>query len=446
MMFVLLALAACAHVNVPCEVTPDPTSPLVTHVAWDSGAPGTSTLSFQWDEEGGEGVVTDVTATAHSASIVGVPPLTEVAYSASTDDGKRAWRCEGTFRTPNLAVSTPKLLVTVDVPERQSPERYVVGSLYSATADPMFVFDRQGRYRWFLEDDEDHMVLMATPAVGGGVVNSRFGRPQGFVDGELVWRDLAGDAVTSIPLPGSHHVFRELPDGSILYLKLDIREAEVGGDTRTVIGDSVVERSPDGTERVLFTTWDHLELRDDVLTHPAFYPQGIDWVHGNALFYVEERDTILYSMAHVRTVVEFERSTGNVVRSFRGDANWMLEGPSYTVAEGEPFRHQHDAHFDEEGNLVVFATDSLGSNTGAHVYAIDESAQTLREIWRHVPEPALLNLVLGQVQELENGNRLVAFPYAGLLQEVTPDEDVVWEVRTPLGVMFMQTYLRDDLP
>lgn len=446
MSLLALLLSACTDHEVPCTSEVDAASPLVTRVAWASGVGGTSTLDFTWGEEAGEGAVIDESATQHVGSIVGVPPLTDVSYTAVTEADGKTWRCEGTFRTANLAVNTPAVLITVDEPDRRSSERFLVGAMYSSTADPMFVLDRQGRYRWFLEDDEDHMVLMATPALDGGLIHSRFGRPQGFVDGELIWRDLAGDRVESEPLPGSHHVFRELSDGSVLYLKLDIREALVAGEVRTVIGDSVIERSPDGVERVLFTTWDHLELRDQVIMHPVFYPQGIDWVHGNGLFYDEARGTILFSMAHIRTVVEFERGSGTVLRSFRGDIDWTLDGDDYTVAEGERFRHQHDPHYDEDGNLVVFATDDASSHSGAHVYAIDETTKTLREIWTHVPDPALQNIVLGQVQELANGNRLVAFPFVGVVQEVTPDEDIVWEARTPLGVAFMQVYLTDEIP
>jgi hypothetical protein len=446
MSLLALLLVACTDHVVPCETAVDASAPLVTRVSWDSDAEGTSSLAFAWAEDEGEGRVTDVSPTSHVASVVGIPPLTEVTFIATTTAGRRTWQCEGVFQTPNLGTEAPDVLVTVDVPERQSTERYLVGSILTGSRSDMVVLDRQGRLRWLLGDDEEHVVIMASPALGGGLLNTRHGRPQGFPDGELVWRDLAGDAVTSVSVAGSHHVFRELADGSVLYLKLDIRDAEVGGAVETVVGDSVVQRFPDGDEQVLFSTWDHLELRDEIASHVPFYPQGLDWVHGNGLFYVEATDTVLFSMADVRTVVEFERATGAVVRSFRGEDRWVIGGDDFTVAEGEPFRHQHDPHYDDDGNLVVFATDDGSSHTGARVYAVDEDTYELREVWSYVPDPAQLNWALGQVQELANGNRLIAFPMAGIVREVAPDGTVVWDLRTPLGTAFGQVYLRDELP
>ncbi len=443
--FCLLWLAACKDHEVACTVVADPAQPLVTHVTWDAGVAGASTLDFSWAEGSGAGRMTQV-GTANDAAIVGVPPLEDVAFEAVTRAGKQTWTCEGSTRTGNLPTETPTFLVTVDVPERRSPEGFLVGSLITGTDSPMFVVDREGRFRWIAGAAPDRLVVMAAPALDGGLIDVSFARLWALRDGALHRRDLVSDDTEPEPVPRIHHVFRELPDRSLLYLKLDVRDAMVGGVVQPVAGDSVVQRTPDGEDRVLFSTWDHLAIRDEIEDFQAFYPEGLDWVHGNALFYVESRDTVLYSMANVRTVVEFDRETGAVVRSFRGGDDWTLDGDDYTVASGERFRLQHDAHYDAAGNLVVFATNDVTANTGAHVYAIDDVNHTLSEVWSHVPDPPLRNWAIGQVQELSNGDRLIAFPVVGVLQEVTPDGEVVWEVHTPINVAFGQVYLRDDLP
>ena len=37
---------------------------------------------------------------------------------------------------------------------------------------------------------------------------------------------------------------------------------------------------------------------------------------------------------------------------------------------------------------------------------------------------------------LSNGNRLLAFGTSGIIREVTPQGEVVWELQSPLGTAF----------
>ena len=52
---------------------------------------------------------------------------------------------------------------------------------------------------------------------------------------------------------------------------------------------------------------------------------------------------------------------------------------------------------------------------------------------------------LGQFSRLENGNRLINYGSAGVLQEVTEDGEVVWEVYSPLGYWFGNGEMLDSL-
>jgi hypothetical protein len=82
-------------------------------------------------------------------------------------------------------------------------------------------------------------------------------------------------------------------------------------------------------------------------------------------------------------------------------------------------------------------TDPEARLTLALEYEVDDGAQLLREVWRHGDEgTAVLAQYQGGVTVLENGNRLVNFGSAGVLQEVTVEGDVVWELKGSTGAAF----------
>lgn len=448
MLPVLLMTLACGRERtIPCEVTPDADVAQAPHVRWTTPKSGSSWVSYTSEVEQGSTTPVD-DGTDHDVPLVGLPPLTQVAFTAYTATEGPTFRCDGQLRTGNLPVGAPDFTVTVNDPTRTSPEAFLFGSAISVTQYAQFALERDGRVRWLLLDDPAHYGVMSKPALGGGVVRNRFTREPWFREGELVWGPMVGEPTRheQATTVGSHHVFLELPDGNVVFIREDLRSGQLSDGPHSIVGDELMELAPDGTLRSIFSTWDHLELRDAITTFAQTWPEGLDWTHGNALDYDAERDTLLFSMANVRTVVEIDRASGELVRSFHGGDDWTLDGQGYGVASGEPFHHQHDAKWSAAGTLLMSATEEGTLASVALEYAVDDEAHTLTEIWRYKPEPAATNWALGQVQELANGNRLVATNYAGLVQEVTPDGTVVWEAHTPLNVVFGQVYLVDDLP
>jgi hypothetical protein len=448
-MLALLLLAACTgDRTVECTTAPDDRVPQAPHVTWETPRSGSSWVEYTWGGGEDASVPIDDDDVLHDVPIVGVPPLTDVSFTAITQAGRASWRCEGTVRTCNIPAETPEISVTVDDRARESSEPFLLGSVIDGDTSSQFAIDRAGVVRWLTVEDTLHFTMMSKPGRNGGIIANRFTREPWFRHGELHWGPLVGEdtRTETDATDGSHHVFLELPDGTVAFMRIDVRDAELSDGPHTIVGDEVVELAPDGTVRSLFSTWDHLEVRDELTTHQAYWPEGFDWTHGNSLFYVAERDSLLFSMANVATIVEIDRATGAVTRSYRGSADWTLAGDDYTVASGEPFRHQHDAHLSEAGTLLAYVTEADTDYTLAIEYAIDDDAKTLTEVWRHQPDPPVRNWALGQVQELANGNRLIASNFAGLVEEVTPDGTVVWEAHTPLNVVFGQVYLVDELP
>lgn len=404
-------------------------------------------MEFTWDG------TADTTApiedgTAHDVPLVGIPPLTDVTFTAFTTTDQRTFRCEGSTRTGNLPPGAPDLAVTVNDASRTSSERYLFGSAISLTQFAQMAIDREGRVRWLVLDDPDHYGIQSRPARAGGVVRNRFTREPFFREGELVWSPMVGEPTRTeeATTDGSHHVFLELPDGDVVFIRADVRQGQLSDGPHTIVGDELMELAPDGTLRSIFTTWDHIAVRDEITAFAQTWPEGLDWTHGNALDYDAERDTLLLSLANVRTTLEIDRATGALLRSFHGADDWTLDGDDYGVVSGTAFDHPHDPHWSAQGTLLMSAIEPDTYASVALEYALDEQAHTLTEVWRYKPLPAVVNWALGQVQELENGNRLVATSSVGLVQEVAPDGTVVWEVHTPLNVVFGQVYLVAELP
>ena len=52
----------------------------------------------------------------------------------------------------------------------------------------------------------------------------------------------------------AHHMFAQLPDGTMSYLTMDIREwtDPDTGEVLDLIGDAIVEISPDGEQEIIF--------------------------------------------------------------------------------------------------------------------------------------------------------------------------------------------------
>jgi hypothetical protein len=93
-----------------------------------------------------------------------------------------------------------------------------------------------------------------------------------------------------------------------------------------------------------------------------------------------------------------------------------------------PWQGQHDAHFLDNGHLLLF--DNLGSPQGARVLEYDPTTQGVP--WACAGEKGvpMVAPVKGGTQRLPNGNTLIIDPGKGLL-EVTQSQEVVWRYSLP---------------
>ena len=116
-----------------------------------------------------------------------------------------------------------------------------------------------------------------------------------------------------------------------------------------MVGDTIIELSPDGEERVAFTVWDAFSIEDSDSLDTAYYGGMVDWTHANSIFYSAERNTYLVSLGKLDTVVEVDRDTAEVIDIINGDTYTFLSGTT-------PFNYQHDAKWTDSGTLLMTTT------------------------------------------------------------------------------------------
>lgn len=216
-------------------------------------------------------------------------------------------------------------------------------------------------------------------------------------------RTYLDEVIEEIPMPGHHHAFVELPDGSLVW---GSRAARHGG------GEALVKKSPgEKGETVLWT------CADD-------WPEGHELgCRSNCVYYDEARDSFLYSFYTNESVVEVDHQTGTTLW-------WAGRTPGGYAFEnaGDQFFWQHGVSWTPEGTLLVSTHDADAQpNTNlAREFEVDHDARLLRTVWDY--DANGLAATNGDAWRLDNGNTLHTLGSASFVKEVDPDGEVVWHL------------------
>ena len=108
------------------------------------------------------------------------------------------------------------------------------------------------------------------------------------------------------------------------------------------------------------------------------------------------------------------------------------------VVTGSPWDFQHDANLTADGTLLLVSHEP--DATVAREYAL--TADGLSEVWS-LSGP--LSGFLGQARRLSGGNTMVNFGGKGLIREVTPSGQTVWQLEAELGSWFGNVVLLEDV-
>ncbi|MCK6529754.1 aryl-sulfate sulfotransferase [Myxococcota bacterium] len=440
-------------VTLEATATVSPEISTVATITWTTVAPGTSVVEFGPDEEYGYQTVDDGgLRTSHAVVLAGLSVNSTWHWRArSALDGEVHVSPDQTIQTGPAPSELPSLTVDPEDPSRTHPV-FTVTSFVGDEASHIVALGPDGRYVWWQLGAPDHLYARALLARNGrDIVFNVAGADREVDISEVVRMSLDKQTTVHTRTPFGHHDFVELPEGGIAYLALDCRE--VDGHDHPVCGEALVELEEgsqsedpvgDGAAVVIWSSWSEEEgipLDVDPHAEPEFYPQGVDWLHGNGLQLEEDLGSdgvYLYSSRNLSAVFAIDRATGQMLWQVGGEDSDFRVGPDSTAFLGQhaPDLLDSGTHlllFDNGAEEHLQATGGGLANSAAREYHLDADADPMKydEVWSFTYGG--YSLLLGDAVRLDNGNTHVSWGSMGVLNQISPEGDVVWQVNTPIG-------------
>ena len=306
-------------------------------------------------------------------------------------------------------------------------------------------------------------------------------------DNDLLWSFELNDEQHRL-----HHDIALTDDGTILMIVWELKTQEeaiqAGRDPALIAEgelwpDYVIEVDP-ATDEIVWEwhTWDHLiqdfdPTRDNygvVADNPwrvdvnwDTSDGAADWMHTNAIDYNADNDQVIISVPtfHEVWIIDKTTSTEQAATSFGGfggrggDLLYRWGNPAVYksgTAEDQTLFYQHDIHWVDDfldfsnpyfGRLAVFNNRVGADYSTANIFnpGFDMYKWTYPmngQVWgptgfdltiQH-PEPTMMySTGLSSIQVLPNGNFLICVGRFGYSFEITPDNEIVWEYKTPLN-------------
>ena len=307
-------------------------------------------------------------------------------------------------------------------------------------------------------------------------------------DNNLIWQfEMNNDSLRL------HHDFTVMPNGNIIAVAWELKTGEeaiqAGRDPEKMAQDKIwseyiFEIDPTTDEIVWeWHAWDHLiqdfdETKDNfglVEDHPELIDINYDtrdghpdWLHINSIDFNQMRNQILVSIPYIDEVwiIDHSTTTELAAGSFGGlsgrggDLMYRWGNPLVYTRDSslqQTLFFQHDAHFIDDfiipSNPDFMAIGVFNNRAGEDFstvnifrpqwdmytwrYAFDEVDTktyfpTTFSLTATHPEPQkLYSTGLSSFQLLPNGNYLITSGRFGYNFEMTPDNEVVWEYKTP---------------
>ena len=209
-----------------------------------------------------------------------------------------------------------------------------------------------------------------------------------------------------------HHQPHQMPNGNFLALSghskvvkdwpasvHDLSQTE----DREIVGDKVVEFTPEGKVVWSWDSFDHLDPyrigydAHDAYWHVRGFPGAADWTHGNGVTYDATDDSVLVSLRLQDCVIKIDRASGKIVWILGDHQNWSDDLQARLLTPiGDNFRwpwHMHNPRITSEGTIVLFDNGIYGARPGNKrlpfhksfsrgvEYRVDQGAMTVEQVW-----------------------------------------------------------------
>ena len=280
-----------------------------------------------------------------------------------------------------------------------------------------------------------------------------------------------GSVENSIPIKAQslHHQPHELENGNFLALTAntqeiknyytDIIDKTAPRKTQTVVGDNIVEFTPEGEIVWNWNTFDHLDT-DRVgygLLEPYWwvrgFPGALDWTHGNGVTGDPHDGNILISLRHQDAVLKVDINSGEIIWILGDHQDWNSEYKSKLLTPIDnltwPY-HGHNPRVTGPNKFIMYDNGIIGTLpphprkkpakclARAVEFEVDVENMEVRQIWssaEYDTEAPVISFAMGDAHRLENtGNIMVIDSTCGPRREVLSDsgkltwDDVDWRM------------------
>ena len=261
-----------------------------------------------------------------------------------------------------------------------------------------------------------------------------------------------------------HHQPHEMPNGNYLALTANAREIEnyytsetdpdAPRKTQQVVGDKIVEFTPEGEIVWDWNTFDHLDiwrygyLLLEVYWHTRGFPGHLDWTHGNGVSYDPYDDSVLISLRHQDAIVKIDRRTKEI-RWILGDhRGWEGDLKKKLLTRTGDFRwhyHGHNPRVTGENRFVMYDNGVIRNMppdpiapphecfARAVEYEVDPSNMKVKELWSSSDDDdpeRVISFAMGDAHRLPNDNMMVidsvCLPLHEQLNRRVTAEDLTW--------------------
>lgn len=316
--------------------------------------------------------------------------------------------------------------VTHHEPGRASPGYNLFAPMYGRA---VWLMDMEGRivHRWRVDNLPGNYGVLRE---GGTLVFAGRLMPPPIPEfagngGQLVEYDWDGNKVWEYIEPYHSHCFAPLRNGNLLISKWDrvptgIARRVRGGQPGTERnGSEIWSEALQEIDRSGRVVWEwrsaeHLDPETDVIG--PLHPRD-RWTNLNAMEELPD-GRILVSYRCINTIAIINRTSGAF------DWKW---GPGIIAG-------QHNPTLLANGNILVFDNGAHRAYTTIdYSRVIEVDPATGKIVWEYKSNPVFdfNSFICSGAARLPNGNTLICSTNQGLIFEVTPDGDTVWEFHSP---------------
>ncbi|MES2645170.1 MAG: aryl-sulfate sulfotransferase [Myxococcota bacterium] len=325
----------------------------------------------------------------------------------------------------------PDFTFSAEAPEAGEGGVLVV-PLIQIPSGGIVVLDDTGKVIWAYPDNDTGLAappLRAAFSLDGTAILYNHQAVSVDTPSQIVRVPLDGGAPENVGITSGHTDFVEYTPGGYATLGWDIRPY---GD-RKILGDTIVERSPDGVERVVWSVFDNFEPNLEETYASLYVPDRTveDWSHINGITYSAAEDAYFVSMTFNNGVAKIDRASGTMVW-FVGDP----DGGDFTNPDRDRLLSLPHSVQRLDGGLLAFSRNNPADPTScsdAVELALDETTREVRRTWSYTSPDCLLVTFLGGAERLPGGNTVITWTSSGQIDQVTPDGRVAWQVKTAIG-------------